>query len=134
MPLSSDYTNFIHNGFSDSRKITLTEFIAIKMIKLNSEKIVTNLFKKSNKFTLNFGHSHWCKLWYNINFFKFFKIRRQNYVVLFNSRWDEFYLKFLFSKIRIYNRYTKRGIKLKKTPYIRRFGKISQVNSSLHSF
>lgn len=92
------------------------------------------LFKKSNKFTLNFGHSHWCKLWYNINFFKFFKIKRQNYIVLFNTRWDEFYLKSLFSKIRIYNKYTKRGIKLKKTPYIRRFGKISQVNSSLHSF
>jgi hypothetical protein len=48
-PLSYDYTHFIHNGFSDSRKITLTEFIAIKMIKLNSEKIMTNLFKKSNK-------------------------------------------------------------------------------------
>jgi len=92
------------------------------------------LFKKSNKFTLNFGHSHWCKLWYNINFFKFFRIKRQNYLVLFNTRWEESYLKFLFSKIRIYNKYTRRGIKLKKTPYIRRFGKISQVNSSLHSF
>lgn len=92
------------------------------------------LFKKNQKFTLNFGHSHWCKLWYNINFFKFFKIKRQNYVVLFNSRWDDFYLKFLFTKIRIYNKYTRRGIKLKKTPYVRRFGKISQVNSSLHSY
>ena len=92
------------------------------------------LFKKIKKFTLNFGHSHWCKLWYNDNFFKFFKIKRQNYLILFSNRWEDFYLKYLFTKIRIYNKYTRRGIKLKKTPYIKRFGKISQVNSSLHSF
>lgn len=92
------------------------------------------LFKKSCKFTLNFGYSHWCKLLYNNSFFKFSKIKRQNYVVLFKTRLEDFYLKELFSKLRIYNKYTRRGIKLKKTPYIRRFGKISQVNSSLHSF
>lgn len=92
------------------------------------------LFKKSCKFTLNFGYSHWCKLWYNNHFFKFFKLKRQNYLVLFSNRWEDYYLKYLFSTIRIYNKYTRRGIRFKKTPYIRRFGKISQVNSSLHSF
>ncbi len=92
------------------------------------------LFKKNNKFTLNFGYSHWCKLLYKEDYFKFFKIKRQNYVVLFNTRWEAFYLKYIFSKLRIYNKYTRRGIRLKKTPYIKRFGKISQVNSSLHSY
>lgn len=92
------------------------------------------LFKKSKKFTLNFGYSHWCKILYDDNYFKFSKIKRQNYIVLFNTRWEEFYLRFIFSKLRIYNKYTRRGIRLKKTPYIRRFGKISQVNSSLHSY
>lgn len=92
------------------------------------------LFKKHGKFTLNFGYSHWCKLKFNKSFFNFFKIKRQSYIVLFSNRWEDFYIKNLFSKLRIYNRYTRRGIKIKKTPYIRRFGKISQVNSSLHSF
>lgn len=92
------------------------------------------LFKKNNKFTLNFGYSHWCKLLFNTNFFKFFKIKRQNYVILFNTRWDEFYLRYLFGKLRIYNKYTRRGIRLRKSPYNKRFGKISQVNSSLHSY
>lgn len=92
------------------------------------------LFKKNTKLTLNFGYSHWCKLKYNIQFFKLSKIKRQNYLIFFTDRWENFYIRALFNKLRIYNRYTRRGIRLKKNPYIRRFGKISQVNSSLHSY
>lgn len=91
-------------------------------------------FKKSNKFTFNFGHSHWLKLIYSNFKFNFFKIRRQGYIVQF---FDEKLKKKLinyFNNLRCMNKYTKRGIRIKNTPYIKRFGKISQVNSSLHSF
>lgn len=91
-------------------------------------------FKTSSKFTLNFGHSHWLKIIFKKNYFNFFKIRRQSYLILFAKRLDSSFLKNIFNKMRVYNRYTRRGIRLKKTPYIRRFGKISQVNSILHSF
>jgi hypothetical protein len=92
------------------------------------------LFKKKKKFTFNFGHSHWYKLVYNKPFYSFFRIKRQSYLVLFNTRNQRRTLTDIFSSIRPYNKYTRRGIRLKKSVYIRRFGKISQVNSILHSF
>lgn len=67
-------------------------------------------------------------------YFKFYKIKRQNYLVLFPNRLDKLFLEETFNSIRVYSKYTRRGIRVKKTPYIRRFGKISQVNSILHSF
>ena len=91
-------------------------------------------FKKSNKFTLNFGHSHWLKLLFMPNIFNFFKIRRQGYLVHFKNRFDFNIITSCFNNLREMNKYTKRGIRIKTTPYIKRFGKISQVNSSLHSF
>lgn len=88
-------------------------------------------FQKELKLTFNFGHSHWdklklYKLWW------FFKLRRQSYVVL------TFFINYLFlferllSRVRIVNRYTNRGLRIKKQPIIQRFGKISQVVSLLH--
>lgn len=64
----------------------------------------------------------------------FFRLRRQNYLVFIKDRFDLRIVKDFFKSIRVYNKYTRRGIRLKKSPYIRRFGKISQVNSILHSF
>jgi hypothetical protein len=92
------------------------------------------LFKKNNKFTFNFGYSHWTKLIYDSSKFLFYKLGRQNYLVLYHTREQQHELFSLFSNIRKMNKYTKRGIRVKKLPYIRRFGKISQVNSSSHSF
>ncbi len=91
-------------------------------------------FKKFNKFTFNFGHSHWNKLIYDKTNYNFFKLGRQNYVIMFKHRLQINYVIKTFNTLRTMNKYTKRGIRIKKTPYIRRFGKISQVNSSLHSF
>ncbi len=91
-------------------------------------------FKNYNKFTFNFGHSHWCKLIFKKNLFNFSKIKRQNYIIFFKHRLDKFYAINIINNIREMSKYTKRGIKVKKTPYIKRFGKISQVSSSLHSF
>ncbi len=92
------------------------------------------LFKKNNKFTFNFGYSHWTKLIYDLNQYLFYKLGRQNYLVFYKTRSQQFDLFNIFSHIRKMNKYTKRGIRIKKLPYIRRFGKISQVNSSSHSF
>ena len=91
-------------------------------------------FKKSNKFTFNFGHSHWCKFMYTLDFCSFFKLKRQNYLIFFSNRWDRLYVANFFNTIRVFNKYTRRGMRIKQTPNIRRFGKISQVNSLLHSF
>lgn len=91
-------------------------------------------FKNSNKFTFNFGHSHWFKLIYNSNQFNFYKIRNQSYLTLFNLRENISFIISKFNNIKKMNKYTKRGIRVKTTPYIKRFGKISQVNSSLHNF
>lgn len=91
-------------------------------------------FKKSNKFTFNFGYSHWTKLIYDNDNFNFVKLGRQNYIIIFKYRLQINYVINAFNTLRTMNKYTKRGIRIKQTPYIRRFGKISQVNSSLHSF
>lgn len=91
-------------------------------------------FKKNYKFTFNFGHSHWVKLVYNKNSYDFYKLKRQTYLVLFKEYINKKVISEIFSNIRIMNKYNKRGIRIKTLPYIKRFGKISQVNSSLHSF
>lgn len=90
-------------------------------------------FKKNKKFTFNFGYSHWLKLLYSKSF-EFCKVKRQNYIIIFYIRTHINYVKTFFNTLRTLNKYTRRGIKIKKSPYIKRFGKISQVNSSLHSF
>lgn len=91
-------------------------------------------FKKYNKFTLNFGHSHWLKIIYNKKFFYFSRLRRQNYTVFFFNRVDIHRIASTFNNLRKFNKYTRRGIRLKKTHFLKRFGKISQVNSILHNF
>lgn len=85
-------------------------------------------FKKSNKFTFNFGHSHWYKLKYNRNIYSIFKLKRQLYIIIFKNRKLKNILINNFNNIRVYNKYTKRGLRVKNTPYIKRFGKISQIN------
>lgn len=91
-------------------------------------------FKKNNKFTLNFGHSHWLKLIFCSKILKFIKLKRQNYLVLFENYKYVWKLKNFFNNLKKMNKYTKRGIRVKNTPYIKRFGKISQINSSSHNF
>lgn len=89
-------------------------------------------FKIHNKVTLNFGHSHWAKLALDRDVFFFKKLKRQNYVCA--VRGYSFYkaLKFGFKFFKKLNTYTKRGLRLKRQYIRKRFGKISQVVSSLH--
>lgn len=71
---------------------------------------------------------------YSPKFCWFFKLKRQNYIIFFSKRQDIEYVGNFFNTIRFFNKYTRRGMRIKQIPTIRRFGKISQVNSSLHSF
>lgn len=88
-------------------------------------------FQKDLKLTFNFGHSHWDRIKF-YKFWFFWKIKRQNYLVVSYS--DSFLSQFtlMFPSIKLINRYTKRGLRLKRQAIIRRFGKISQHVSSLH--
>lgn len=89
-------------------------------------------FKTHNKVTLNFGHSHWAKLALNRGLFFFKKLRRQNYICAATGYDNYKELKFGFKIFKKLNTYTKRGLRLKKQYIKKRFGKISQVVSSLH--
>lgn len=87
---------------------------------------------KKKKITFNFGRSHWTKLVIKSNNLIFRKIKRQNYLYLFKDYLKYKKFKFLIKNIKPINYYTKRGLRLKKQNIQRRFGKISQVVSSLH--
>jgi len=89
-------------------------------------------FKKLNKLTLNFGHSHWAKISLNRDNYFFKKIRRQNYICVANNYSDYKTFKNDLKFFKALNVYTKRGLRLKKQFIRKRFGKISQVVSSLH--
>ena len=51
------------------------------------------LYKKYNKFTLNFNYSHWYKLIFNKNRYKINKVNRQNYLFIFIYSLNENILK-----------------------------------------
>ena len=89
-------------------------------------------FKGLNKVTLNFGHSHWAKLALDTSIYFFKKLRRQNYLCFMKNY--NFYknIKTDMKFFKSLNSYTKRGLRLKKQFIKKRFGKISQVVSSLH--
>ncbi len=89
-------------------------------------------FKQFNKLTFNFGHSHWTKIGLGMADFFFKKIRRQNYICLIKKYSQLKLFKKTIKFIKLLNVYTKRGLRLKKQFIRRRFGKISQVVSSLH--
>lgn len=88
-------------------------------------------FCRYNKFTFNFGYSHWTKLKLRKYWF-FFKRRRQRYLIITFFLKDFSFFRRFFPRIKVYNCYTMRGLRFKKQAIIRRFGKISQHISSLH--
>ena len=89
-------------------------------------------FRGFNKVTLNFGHSHWAKLALVSSIYFFKKLKRQNYLCFMKGY---SYYKAIKTDMKFFkslNVYTKRGLRLKKQFIKKRFGKISQVVSSLH--
>jgi hypothetical protein len=87
-------------------------------------------FKNSRKLTFNFGHSHWTKLRLRTYFIIFKRKRRQSQYFFCYSSLLFKRICLLISFLRKINKYTKRGLRLKKQSIIRRFGKISQMLSA----
>lgn len=88
-------------------------------------------FRKNKKFTFNFGRSHWTKLKLD-NFWFLFRFARQKFYITTISLTNYLKFKKCLQNIKKPNRYTLRGLRLKKQIIRRRFGKISQYISSLH--
>lgn len=88
-------------------------------------------FQTDLKLTFNFGYSHWTKLKLYKKWF-FWKIRRQSYMIVTADYSSLKIFNNTLPKIKLMNKYTQRGLRLKKQCIVRRFGKISQYISSLH--
>jgi len=88
-------------------------------------------FRSIRKFTFNFGRSHWTRLIITTKNAYSIKIKRQLYVFLIHSRNIFYPLCTAIRRVRPINRYTQRGLRLRHQFIKKRFGKISQVISSL---
>lgn len=109
-------------------KIFLTQWVRVT---LRGKSYRVKCFKRKKKFTFNLGYSHLTKFKAN-SLWNLFRKRRQNYLVFTYTIKDLFFFKRELPYVRFYNCYTMRGLRLKRQPIIRRFGKISQHVSILH--
>lgn len=133
IPINLRYLKFeLKNMLQFSKFILKTHSMHWMRVSFRGKGYRLRKFKKHNKVTLNFGHSHWSKLVLVNNLFFFKKIRRQNYLCLTKTYYNYKSLKLSLKFFKKLNSYTKRGLRLKKQYICRRFGKISQVVSSLH--
>ena len=131
--LSGVYSKLAHENLKKFNKFVLKTFSTHWMrISFRGKGYRLRKFKKLNKLTLNFGHSHWAKIALDRNLYFFKKIRRQNYLCIAKNYSDYKFFKNDLKFFKKLNVYTKRGLRLKKQYIRKRFGKISQVVSSLH--
>lgn len=139
IPVFGDKFDYLNNStFWKSNERLTYKNIVIKYIIIMWRRVIfkgkgfrVRIFKENKKITLNFGYSHWTKIKF-INNWDMLKLYRQNYLVFTNSMLDFFYFLLFFPTIKKMNRYTLRGLRLKKQTIKRRYGKISQYISSLH--
>jgi hypothetical protein len=87
--------------------------------------------KKSTKDSLvifNLGASHPSKLYFNTNKISIFRTKKNTYTVVSLTNRNSLNTNDIFN-IRPYNLYTRRGLRLSRQPFCKRFGKVSQVAS-----
>jgi len=134
------YNNYnpLNNAGDWHQKYPSLKYNLINLLKLYWHRVMfkgkgfrVRIFGQNNKITLNFGYSHWTKLKF-FNFWTFFKLHRQNYLTFTSSKSDSEHFRCIIPKIKVMNRYTLRGLRLKRQTIKKRFGKISQYVSSLH--
>jgi hypothetical protein len=85
--------------------------------------------KKSTKDSLvifNLGASHPSKLYFNTNNLSILRTKKNTYTVISLNK-NNILTYYDFYKIRPYNLYTRRGLRLSRQPFCKRFGKVSQV-------
>lgn len=108
-----------------------------KRIIFRGKSFRVRLFKKKNKFILNFGYSHKTILklfhqWAAARRKRKKERDRQRYVVYTNDPAVVKKFVLFFTNIKPYNCYTRRGLRFKVSPYGRRKGKLNQHVSILH--
>lgn len=128
----NNISNFLTNNIIKKKKF-INKYLIYNVFRVvfKGKGFRVRLFRSLNKITLNFGHSHWTKFKL-LNTWRMFKLRRQNYILLAYSNKNSELFKKDISTVKIMNRYTQRGLRLKKFCIKKRFGKISQYISSLH--
>lgn len=127
------YKKIVHKGANDLRQFCLKSYsMHWFRIAFKGKGFRLRRFKHIPKLTLNFGHSHWTRLGLASQLFWIRKLRRQNYLTLCTSFKTFKDIRNTLRHIKPLNVYTKRGLRLKRQFIKRRFGKISQVVSSLH--
>ena len=131
--LSVWYDKFSHKSLRHLNKFLLKTYSMHWLrISFRGKGYRLRKFKTYNKVTLNFGHSHWAKIALNSTNYFFKKLRRQNYLCFAKNYHLYKSIKTGMKFFKKLNSYTKRGLRLKKQFIKKRFGKISQVVSSLH--
>lgn len=82
----------------------------------------------SETIDFNLGNSHISNIYFNSKKIKIFRTRKNTYTIITNK-----YIKIINSEfmyqIKPYNIYTRRGLRLNRQNFIKRFGKVSQIAS-----
>lgn len=131
--LSTTYSKLKSTNLKQFNKFILKSFsIHWMRVSFRGKGYRLRKFKSYNKVTLNFGHSHWAKLALLPSIYFFKKLKRQNYLCFMKGYGLYKSIKTDIKFFKSLNVYTKRGLRLKKQFIKKRFGKISQVVSSLH--
>jgi hypothetical protein len=76
----------------------------------------------------NLGVSHISKLYFNTKKIKILRTKKNTYTIITLNR-NNMLTMHDMRKIRPYNLYTRRGLRLTRQPFCKRFGKVSQIAS-----
>lgn len=138
LPTYSNYDILSYSSYFKSLRNSPSLTYNLEFLSLRNFRVVfkgkgfrVRIYRARRKVTFNFGHSHWTKLKL-LSFWFAYKLRRQSYVFITYDGYNESLFKSILPSIRVMNRYTQRGLRLKCQAIKRRFGKISQYISSLH--
>lgn len=88
--------------------------------------------RKSNKtcrLNFRFGKSHWTRVIFDNSLFNVRRTKKNTYAFLSIKSYNLIDLKKLIKKIKGVSHYTKRGVRLTRQFFKKRFGKVSQANS-----
>lgn len=127
-------TNLVENSYTLSNKV-ISKLLLFKYL-WNFKKIRYHgkgyKIRKSNKtcrLNFRFGKSHWTRVLFDNNIFNVRRTKKNTYTFLSIKSYNLVDLKKLIKKIKGVSHYTKRGVRLTRQYFKKRFGKVSQANS-----
>ena len=92
-----------------------------KGLKVKKELVTTQIL-------FNLGKSHMSKIVYDPAYIEVKRTKKNSYVMYSYLQHNQL-SRFITKKIKQFNKYTRRGLRMHKQSIIRRFGKVSQVSS-----